>query len=123
MFKFLKNNRAQVVSAENILVLFVVLGVMSVMTVYFKRAIQARVHDARDAVLSSIDSSTQGYYGGPLYYDYEPYYTNAESESYRSSTAKVDLLPGVHTGIFRKKFSDVSAAQTKSTTAPPKDAY
>lgn len=122
MFKYLKTNKAQAVMGEYVLVFFVVVGLVTAMTVYFKRAVQARVFDARNAMFNIVLNRTAGYYTGNLYGEYEPYYASTESTVVRSADTTTGLLPGGTTGIFQKTFDEVTAVQTHSETAPPKDA-
>ena len=107
---------------EYVLVFFVVIGMATAMTIYFKRAVQARVFEARNAMLNMVLNRTQGYYTGNVQIGYEPYYGNTVSTVARRENAATELLPGATTGIFRKTFDDVTAVQTQSQTAPPGDA-
>lgn len=122
MLRYLKTNKAQAVMGEYVLVFFVVMGMATAMTIYFKRAIQARIFDARNTMMNIVFNRTRGYYSGNIYYEYEPYYGNTVSTVARRENATTELLPGATTGIFRKTFDDVTAVQTQSQTAPPKDA-
>ena len=107
---------------EYVLVFFVVIGMATAMTVYFKRAVQARIHDARDAMLNIVVNRTAGYYTGNIQIGYEPYYGNTVSTVVRRENTTTNLLPGATTGIFRKTFDGITAVGTSSETAPPKDA-
>ena len=122
MLRYFKTNNAQDVMAEYVLVFFVVIGMATVMTVYFKRVVQARMHDARNAMLNMVLNRTVGYYTGDIQIGYEPYYGNTISTIARRGNATANLLPGATTGIFRKTFDEVTAIETRSETAPPKDA-
>ena len=122
MLRYFKTNKAQAVMGEYVLVFFVVIGMATAMTIYFKRAVQARVFEARNAMLNMVLNRTQGYYTGDVQIGYEPYYGNTISTTARRENAATELLPGATTGIFRKTFDDVTAVQTQSQTAPPGDA-
>lgn len=122
MLRYLKTNKAQAVMGEYVLVFFVVIGMATAMTIYFKRAVQARIFDARNTMMNIVVNRTRGYYSGSVYYEYEPYYGNTVSTVARRENATTELLPGATTGIFRKTFDDVTAVQTHSETAPPRDA-
>ncbi|MBI5415884.1 MAG: hypothetical protein HZA29_03615 [Candidatus Omnitrophica bacterium] len=122
MLRYLKTNNAQAVMGEYVLVLFVVVGMVTAMTIYFKRAVQARIVGARDKMFNIVLNRTAGYYTGSIYREYEPYYANTESSAARSEDTRTELLPGATTGIFRKTLDEVTAVQTRSETAPPKDA-
>lgn len=121
MFRNLKNKRAQAVMGEYLLVIFLVISVVVAMTIYFKRAIQARVHDARDYMVGEVRDRTAGEYDGNLYKEYEPYYTNRSTLIARDSTETKRLLGGATSGIFRKSVNEATSVQSTSETAPPRD--
>lgn len=122
MLRYLKTNNAQAIMGEYVLVFFVVMGMATAMTIYFKRGIQARIHGARNAMFNMVFNRTAGYYAGGIQIEYEPYYGNTVSMVSRRENTTTNLLPGATTGIFRKTFDEVTAVQTQSETAPPKDA-
>jgi len=122
MFKYFKTNKAQAVMGEYVLVFFVAIGMVTAMTIYFKRAVQARIYDARNTMLDIVVNRTQGYYSGNIYAEYEPYYGSTVSTVVRGENATTKLLPGATTGIFSKTFDEVTAAETYSETAPPRGA-
>jgi len=116
-----KNERGQAILGEYGIVILLVVASIVAMTIYFKRAVQARIHDARDYMVTEARSRAGGDYDGPLYLHYEPYYTNTASTVLRSSDETTGLLPGESSGVYRKTFSETSEIQTFSETAPPKD--
>ena len=115
-------NKAQAVMGEYVLVFFLAIGMATAMTIYFKRGVQARIHDARDAMLNIVVNRTAGYYTGNIQIGYEPYYGNTVSTVVRRENTTTNLLPGATTGIFRKTFDEVTAVETFSETAPPRGA-
>jgi hypothetical protein len=119
MFKALRQKNAQSVMSEYLLVFFLAVGMISAMTVYFRRAIQGRVHDARDYVWKDIYNRMGGNYYGNLYKEYEPYYLNSQSIISRISYSNETLLEGKATGIYRKSIDDYTSVSTNSTTAAP----
>ncbi len=110
--------------AEYVLVFFVVMGVATAMTIYFKRAIQARVYDARNTMLNMVVQRTKGYYTGNIQIGYEPYYSNTASVVVRSENTRREVLPspGLPSGIFNKTIDETTAVQTHGETAAPRDA-
>ena len=122
MPRYFKTNKAQAVMGEYVLVFFLAIGMVTAMTIYFRRAVQARIHDARDAMLNIVVNRTAGYYTGNIQIGYEPYYGSTVSMVVRQENATTNLLPGATTGIFRKTSDAVTAVQTHSETAPPRDA-
>lgn len=122
MLRYLKTNKAQAVVGEYVLVFFLVIGMITAMTIYFKRTVQARIHGARNAMLNIVVDRTAGYYTGDIQSGYEPYYGNTVSTVSRGESATTELLPEATTGIFRKTSDEVTAVQTHSETAPPREA-
>lgn len=108
---------------EYVLVFLVVMGMITAMTVYFKRAVQARIFDARNSMINTVVNLAGDYYDGVfLRREYEPYYGNTVSAVVRQENTTRGLLPGATTGIFRKTIDDRTAIETRSETAPPRDA-
>ena len=79
MFRLLKDNKAQAVMGEYVLTFFLVIGVMSAMTIYLKRALQGQIYSARDEMANMVATRASGQYTGRLYVGYEPYYLNSVS--------------------------------------------
>jgi len=121
MFKILKNKRAQTISSEYVLVLFLVIGSITAMTMYFKRVVQAQIRDAGNYAVTEVKARTQGYYTGNVYYKYEPYYTRTDSNIVRRADIETRLEEGGATGIFHKVIDETTAVWTASQTAAPKD--
>jgi hypothetical protein len=123
MLRYLKTNKAQVVMSEYVLMFFLAAGMVTAMTIYFKRAVQARMADARNSMINMVANRAGDYYdNGFLQREYEPYYSSADSMVMRYENAQINLLPGGSTGIFRKTINETTAALTQSETAPPRDA-
>ena len=125
MLKLLRNKKAQAIFGEYVLVIFIVIGVMTSMSVYFRRVIQARIHDARSYMIRDVKARAGGYYAdgeANLYVEYEPYYANTASEIRAVQSDIETLVPGASTGKYTKTYSEIKRAQTISTTAPPKEA-
>ena len=123
MLRNLNNRRAQAVVGEYVLVIFLVLAVVTGMTVYWKRALQGRIHDARDYMVNSVRQRTAGSFNGDLYLHYEPYYLNTSATVSRSVDHTSRLLPSLplSSGIFVKTINESTAMQVISETAPPRD--
>jgi hypothetical protein len=121
MLKSLKNTKAQAMMGEYAVVIALAMAVLMTMGVFVRRAIQARIHDARDYMVSEVRNRTLGLFNGNLYKEYEPYYINTAAEVTRSHTDTSGLLPGGSSGIFLKTFDETTSATISSETAPPKD--
>ncbi len=120
MLRNLNNRRAQAVIGEYVLVIFMVLGVITAMTVYFKRAVQARHYDALHYMVNDVRQRTAGIYNGELYLHYEPYYTNTVAIVERSASSTTRVLSG-GPGIYQKVIDESTSVQVNSETAPPRD--
>ena len=123
MLKILKTRRAQAVMGEYVVVIFLVITVIGAMTIFFKRAVQARIHDARDYMVGEVRERTRGQYNGDLYFEYEPYYVNTSvPQIVRDARYNKALSQGGTSGIFvmgTDERTDVPASI--SITAPPRD--
>ena len=97
------------------------MGALIAMTAYFKRGVQSRIYDARNYMVTEVESRTAGEYDGPVYKGYEPYYTRTMANVTREATDKTTLLPGGITGIFRKDYDEKTETQMQSETLPPKE--
>ena len=106
---------------EYVMVIFLVLAVVTGMTIYFKRAVQARIHDTRDYMVSEVRVRTAGEFDGDLYKEYEPYYSNVTAVVARSADYTTRMLPGASSGIFRKTINETTRVQSLSQTAPPRE--
>ena len=124
MFKKLfyhRAHKAQVMS-EYAIMFFVVIGVVSAMSIYVRRALQARIHGARDLMTKSVANYYGGAYNGKrtkVFYEYEPYYVQTNSDSISSSDDEERLLAGGTTGIFTKNLNATNDVQTNSEQFPP----
>ena len=142
MLRRFKNNKAQANVGEYVIVLFLVVGMATAMSVYFRRGIQGKMRDAsryvgqtlqREAVLEDAGGQPQALYQsrGPFYSQYEPYYQNTVSNVFRGSQQQEFLFP-THTfvpqggfqskpvGIYHKEEESMSNATTFQDTAAPR---
>ena len=73
------NNKGQSIFSEYVMIFFVVIAAAVAMTTFVQRAFEARVHDARNFLISSANSACdancmQATGGKTIPYEYEPYY-------------------------------------------------
>ena len=123
MLKHLNDNKAQAIAGEYLLVMFLVVGMVGAMTLYFRRALQARIHDARYGMITTVQDragSVSANFVGNLYRAYEPYYANAMSTVNQQLQSTTRLSEG---GYFRKEYNDYVRVESFSVTAPPANAY
>ena len=107
---------------EYALLLAVVMAAMASMMIYFKRAAQAKIYDARQAMLNIVYTQAQGYYTGNIYTEYEPYYTNTVTTLGQEGSMNTEYKTTNFGDWVGKKFKEETSAQTTSQTAPPRDA-
>lgn len=123
MLRLSNNNKAQARMTEYAVLIAMVMAVIVTMTVYFKRGLQARIHDARDYMLEEIHSETRGSgFDGNLYVGYEPYYGNTSAIVARDVDDHSLLEPGASSGIFTKNYGLTVRTMANSETAPPREA-
>ena len=122
MFKNLHNNRAQATVGEYLLVFFLITGMITAMTIYFRRALQARAKDTRNYMFTEVAQRTQGVYSGNFFVEYEPYYSRSDSVIFRDLSGNETLSEGGTTGIYQKDMDDFTSVRGKSRTLAPKDA-
>ena len=117
----LGSSTGQAVMGEYVVVIFLVVAVIGAMTIFFKRAVQARIHDARDYMEKEVRERTQGEFDGNLYLEYEPYYVNTYvPQIVREAVYNKTLSQGASSGVFVMGIdekTDVPAAI--SVTLPP----
>ena len=126
-FKKLHNKKAQVIMGEYVLTFFLIMGVMATIMIYFKRAVQARIYDSREAMNNMIKTRTGAYYNGPVYGSYEPYYTESTTAIARNASQNEYLEESWFNGARRgsgryvKDFNEATLVDSFSETKPPKD--
>ena len=113
-----KTTQAQIIG-EYVLTLFLAVAVMTAMTVYVRRVLQARLFDARLYMINTVISVP---HINKLRREYEPYYVASNSIVDDSQREQTNLLGGGHTGIFQKMYDNVKRAQTNSEQLPPANA-
>jgi hypothetical protein len=123
MLKGLKNQKAQIIVGEYVVIIFIVVAMMTAMGTYVKRALQGRIRDAHQTMINMVWQRTvteEGrLYNGPLWTGYEPYYGETNSLVHREDFTRSALLPG---GASRKEFNGGMTVRTNSETAPPREA-
>ncbi len=122
MLKVLQQKKAQAVASEYVVVFFIVAAAIGAITIYLRRAIQARVYDARNTMLEMVHSRANGKYVGNILTGYEPYYLNKDAfiskRAYVSARLEGDD-PGT-SGIYKSDFDTESHIKMISVTLPPK---
>ena len=118
MFKFLKNNKAQVSLGEYLLVIVIVGATLAAMGTYFRRGLQAKIFDAHEYVVDEVVDRTDGNFTGRIYYQFEPHYTRSQTEVNIDIDQTRRHLEG---GIYRREMNDKTQIGSISYTAPPEE--
>jgi hypothetical protein len=117
--KNILSNRGQASMSEYLVVFFLVVGAIIAMTAYIQRALQSRIHDARDYMIEEAAKAHEA----PIRTEYEPYYGYVDSTVSRQQSDTTALVgPAGGTGIFRKQVDQEVASNSISQQAAPKDA-
>ena len=126
MLRNLRSKRAQVLSGEYLMVLVLAISVITAMTIYFRRTLQARLYDANKYMFATVADRLDNYYNqefiSNIYTSYEPYYANTAAVVTRNIIDTSELTFGGSTGIFRKIYNQTTSVQQFSETAPPLNA-
>jgi len=116
VFPIIKGNKGQGTAVEYALVFFVVLAVISGMTVYVKRVLQARAVDSLHYMANTVAAD----YSGSFRYQYEPYYMDVNSIKVVEAEDMVGEKQGVPgTGIAVFEYDDWTRQKTRSNQLPP----
>ncbi len=117
----IKNKKAQVIS-EYAILFFLVVAVITAMTGYLRRVLQARIWDARNMMMNTIANNYSCPTSYSMVYEYEPYYLQTASRNNNDSVSTERLSAGGTTGMFNKEFLSTIIGQTQSQQLPPSDA-
>ncbi len=108
-------------TSEYVITFFLVIAVISAMSVYVKRSLQGRIWDARNYMIHSIATSNTATLGNVILQEYEPYYVQTQSNVDSLMNSVQTLQGGGTTGIFGDKFTDQVRVTTDSNQLPPRD--
>ncbi len=122
MLKQFSNQRALAVFSEYLLIFFLVLGAITAMAVFFRRAIQARIYESRNAGIELIRRETAGYYDGDIYSQYEPYYTNTDSQISQVNQRRTFYRRQAWGAGSSQSFAENRYISSYSETRPPREA-
>ncbi len=124
MIKYFKSSTRAQVFVEYAFVIVIIVSVISAMAVYVRRALQARIWDARNTMIKTVADNYNGVANTTILNEYEPYYSQAETEAVNDSGERASLLGGggTTTGVFSKDFDSTIGVQTNSEQLPPREA-
>ncbi len=115
--KYFETRRAQVIP-EYAITFFLIVAVISAMSMMVKRALQGRIYEARNTMIRVVNAESPV----PVPLEYEPYYMETRSEVRRNSSETVGLRGGTPPGVATKDFLEKTEANTQSVQFPPKEA-
>ncbi|MBF0533101.1 MAG: hypothetical protein HQL23_08425 [Candidatus Omnitrophica bacterium] len=74
------SKQGQIISSEFAMSLILVVATLTCMSLYFRRAVQGRIRDARNYMVAEVRSRAAGQYTGNLWGEYEPYTLDEQSK-------------------------------------------
>jgi hypothetical protein len=130
----LRKRKAQANIGEYVLIMFVTIGFISAISLYVRRALQARIYDARNLIKNADCFGCVNIPGGKAFapvnmlgnidIQYEPYYTLAVSNRTAQYDGDAELAKDTTTGQFYKRsFNSTGIADSVSLTLPPPSGY
>lgn len=90
----MKNNSGQAVAVEYAVIFLIVVAVIVAMTTYVNRALQGRIHDARNYMYIQVNSVYNVYRNGIMPAGYEPYYVNTKKDKNEYGITRQFDTPG-----------------------------
>ena len=126
MFISLKNKKGQGMAAEYVITFFLVLAVVSSMSVYLRRSLQGRVRDSYNFMMQSVLDGYAASERLPQYTDgipvwYEPYYALTSANRFINSTEtrRGFASPGFTSGIAEKEYDTTTSLRAVSNQLAP----
>ena len=120
------NNKGQSVLAEHVMIFFVVIAALVAMTTFVQREFQARIHDARNFMIDSVnkecDSNCLAATGGNISPEYEPYYAIMDSNQQHNEQTNLAATPGnaqVIGVVYYKNSNESTRTNSTSYQLPP----
>jgi hypothetical protein len=115
------NNKGQSIFSEYVMIFFVVIAAAVAMVTFVQRGFEARIHDARDLLINSVNSACDANCmnatgGNSIPYEYEPYYQQFFStvQNYENDTS--GATPG-NAQVIGVKYLSVVNGQQNSASA------
>ena len=126
MFISLKNRKGQGITAEYTITFFLVVAIISSMTVYLRRSMQARIRNSYNYMMKSVldgypSSARLRQYTNGIPVWYEPYYARVSSNRVVDSveTRRGFASPGFTSGVAEKEYDTSTTLRMLSNQAPP----
>jgi len=119
MLRIVKNKKAQSLASEYVLVFFIAVGVISAMTIFIKRSLQARIYGAHQYMTNTIRDNFVPDYNGL----YDPYYLEKEAEIAHSATVTDRIMGDGTKEVYNRTLDQTSNIDAHVTNLAPKDAF
>ncbi len=118
--------KGQAVLSEHVMVFFMVIAAIVGVTTLVQRGLEARIHDARNFVVDSVnsvcDADCQAAAGNAVRYEYEPYYSQMLSDVQHNEENDLGTTRGnseVIGAIYYKNDSGSTKTISTSVQLPP----
>ncbi len=112
----LKNNCGQGAGVEYAILFFIIIAVIAGMTTYIKRAVQGRIHDARNYMYTQVNGTYRTYHANQILPNgYEPYYQHTRTDKDENTrTSQNDTPWEGHEGRYATVINSVIGSSTFS---------
>ncbi|MFH0753754.1 MAG: hypothetical protein V2A70_04245 [Candidatus Omnitrophota bacterium] len=108
----MRRQKGQAISVEYVLMILMFMAVIMIMTVYVRRALQARIQDASTTAVNRAAQVSQT----TVLPEYEPYYSETTSETDRSLVKEERITPA---GTMIKAMTSMMGSKGNSKQAAP----
>jgi len=128
MAKQRRSHSGQSILSEQMMIFFIVIGVVVAVTVYVQRTFKARIHDAQDFMINSVadnnvcDANCLMATGNKISNEYEPYYQQLTAQSQMQREQDLTAAQGnanVIGAVYRKFFNQEIQTSSFSNQLPP----
>jgi len=114
MYVMLRGKKGQAIAGEYVILVTLVLAALGGITVYVKRAYQARIRDAGASMMYNVAN----HLGQNVLLEYEPYYVSTRGDRDEASYDSTSIGEGLY-----MKYSGTNGVSVGlSNQLPPKDA-
>jgi len=119
------NNKGQSILVEYVTIFFIVIAGLVAMTTFFRRSLEARVHDGRNYMISSVvnacDANCLQAAGGNISQEYEPYYMQTTAFVLRNEQENSGMTTGnpAALGAIYAKYSNTETQSSSQSVQLP----
>ncbi len=124
------DNKGQAILSEYVMIFFVVVAAAVAVTTFVQRGFEARVHDARNFMVDSVNSACDAnchaaagvVAGGNIPHEYEPYYSQMLSDVQQNEQDNLGAARGkaqVLGAVYYKSINEATKTISTSDQLPP----